>query len=150
MKRDQAFAHHKQMCDTELKVRARKAKDYSADKDVLSNFALLAEVCAAFKRHGAEIDITTPHGYAMFMVLMKLVRIQNIVNQRNGDARNEALEDSVLDGRVYLELWYECYEEWQHEQEDRDDEPKQGSTQADTADGQAMALNTAEWAHRYG
>ena len=79
-----------------------KGQDY-ANIDVLSNFKRLA---AASKALG--IDIGTPTGYALFMVLMKIDRISNLIAQ-DKKPNNESVEDSFGDGINYFKLAYLCF-----------------------------------------
>jgi hypothetical protein len=92
------------MCDLELQIRSDKAHDYSGDEDVLSNFKQLAEMTKTLK-----LDMTTPEGWGIGMVVLKITRIANLLQR--GMASCESLDDSFLDARVYLELALECWRE---------------------------------------
>lgn len=87
-----------------LDVLRSKAHDY-AGLDVLSNFKRLS---GAAKELG--IDVSTPLGYALFMVLLKIDRINNLVSGGK-KPNNEGLEDSFIDGIGYLKLAYCLYKE---------------------------------------
>lgn len=79
-----------------------KAHDY-ANVDVLSNFK---SVSSAAKELG--VDITTPTGYALFMVLLKIARLTNLI--KSGKLpNNESLDDTFLDGINYFKLSYCCF-----------------------------------------
>ncbi len=82
-----------------------KSDDY-ATLDVLSNFKRVSAAARAL-----EVDAATPLGYALFMMLMKIDRINNL----NGRTpKNESLKDSFKDLMNYAELAFAIY------QEDRD------------------------------
>jgi hypothetical protein len=89
--------------DNRLKeVIVSKSGDY-ATEDVLSNFKRLSTAAS-----GLGINVNTPTGYALFMVLMKIDRINNLVSSRKLPS-NESVEDSFGDGINYLKLAYCCY-----------------------------------------
>ena len=75
----------------------KKSHDY-ADADVLSNFKRLAQAAAAL-----DIDVRTADGSALFMVLLKIDRINNLV-KRGVNPKNESTDDSFLDAHNYLDL----------------------------------------------
>lgn len=85
-----------------LRIRESKSKDYSGE-DVLSNFKRISTAA----RH-LNISVYSPEGYAMFMILMKLDRINNL---RGRKAENESIEDSVIDLHNYADLMYACLKE---------------------------------------
>lgn len=74
-----------------------KGHDY-ADADVLSNFKRLAEASKAL-----NIDTRTPYGYAAFMCLMKLDRLNNLMSQ-SIEPSNESVEDTCKDLIGYATL----------------------------------------------
>ena len=80
----------------------RKGLDY-ANADVLSNFKRLHEA--------AEIlDINpqrSPGDYALFMLLMKLDRWQNLRKQTN-NPQCESIEDTLFDLHNYADLAFAC------------------------------------------
>ena len=84
---------------------ANKGADYASDKDVLGNFKRLSSVVKTL-----GIDIKTPTGYALFMTLLKIDRINNLISE-NKDPKNESVEDSFLDGINYMKLAWMCYED---------------------------------------
>jgi hypothetical protein len=86
------------------KVLLNKSKDYATD-DVLSNFKRLAGIAKLY-----NIDVSEPRQYALFMVLLKLDRIQNLLTN-NKTPTNESVEDSYIDGFNYLMLSYACLKE---------------------------------------
>jgi hypothetical protein len=87
-----------------------KAQDYATD-DVLSNFKRLSSSI-----NSIGIKINTPEGYALFMALMKIDRINNLIS--NGkEPSNESIEDSFVDGINYLKLAYLCIKEKNDERE---------------------------------
>lgn len=82
-------------------VNLAKGKDY-ATADVLSNFKRLASAAQAL-----DIDTRSPEGYALFMVLMKIDRINNLLKVRyKRQPVNESIKDSFVDGINYLKLAY--------------------------------------------
>lgn len=85
-----------------LDIMNSKGSDY-ATEDVLSNFKRISQ-CAKI----LGINISTPDGYAMFMVLLKIDRITNLVGSGKTPS-NESVGDSYLDGINYLKLSYLCY-----------------------------------------
>lgn len=81
-----------------LALLMRKANDYAENTDVLANFkriSLMAKILG--------VDITTPNGYAIFMVLMKLDRICNLIF-KDKQAANESIHDSIQDLIGYANL----------------------------------------------
>ncbi len=87
-----------------MDVMISKGKDYGT-VDTLSNFK---RVSAAAKALG--IDSTTPTGYALYMVLLKLDRINNLITGEKVP-NNEGIEDSFGDGINYMKLAYCLYTE---------------------------------------
>jgi hypothetical protein len=82
----------------------KKGHDY-ATEDMLSNFKRLSKLSKIL-----GINTTTPLGYALFMVLMKLDRICNIF-YRKRSCKNESLSDSFRDLIGYALLAWAIYEE---------------------------------------
>lgn len=87
-----------------ISITKSKAHDY-AGVDVLSNFKSVSE---AADRLG--IDVKTPTGYALFMVVLKLARLGNLISSGK-TPNNESIDDSFLDGINYFKLAYCCYKE---------------------------------------
>lgn len=87
-----------------IDVLVSKSKDY-ATADVLSNFKRLSAAVDAL-----NITLDTPWGYALFMTLMKIDRINNLLSSYRTPS-NESVEDSFGDGINYLKLCYCCYME---------------------------------------
>jgi len=84
-----------------MKVLKSKGKDY-ADVDVLSNFKIVSKIVKLSK-----IDATLPEGYAMLMVILKIVRIWNL-KEGGKTPENESLLDSYKDLINYCKLSYLC------------------------------------------
>lgn len=84
-----------------LDILKSKGKDY-ADSDVLSNFKIVSEIVKL-----AKIDATLPEGYAMLMVILKIVRIWNLKTSGK-TPENESLLDSYKDLINYCKLSYLC------------------------------------------
>lgn len=78
-----------------------KGADYG-NTDVLSNFKQVSEVSKILK-----IDTTTPEGYAIFMVVLKIARICNL-KADDKIPNNESLLDSYKDLTNYTKLAYLC------------------------------------------
>lgn len=85
-----------------MKITASKRSDY-ANTDVLSNFK---GVSTAAKALG--IDIGKSEQYALFMVLLKIVRLTNLLNSGKAP-NNESIDNSFKDGINYFKLAYCCY-----------------------------------------
>jgi len=77
-----------------------KSNDYGQDEDVLSIFKIISKIVEL-----AKIDTTKPEGFAMLMVIMKIVRIWNLKSEAK-DVKNESLLDSYSDGINYFKLAY--------------------------------------------
>jgi len=86
-----------------------KSQDYASTEDVLANFKRLSEAAKIL-----GIDITTPYGYSMFMVLQKIDRINNLC-KKGTTAVNESMQDSFVDALNYLLLTLACIVEEQAE-----------------------------------
>ena len=84
-----------------LEILKSKANDY-ADADVLSNFKIVSEIVKL-----AKVDSTKPEGYAMLMVILKIVRIWNL-KEGGKTPENESLLDSYKDLINYCKLSYLC------------------------------------------
>lgn len=87
--------------DNLLQILKSKGSDY-ADADVLSNFKIVSEIVKL-----AKIDSTKPEGYAMLMVILKIVRIWNL-KESGKTPENESLLDSYKDLINYCKLSYLC------------------------------------------
>lgn len=69
---------------------ANKSHDY-ATEDILSNFKRLSKAATIL-----GITLDTPMGYALFMVLMKLDRVNNLFS-KNTAPKNESVKNSFTD-----------------------------------------------------
>lgn len=101
---DKQIETYKQIDDTIIALTTSKRHDY-ANADVLSNFK---GVSRAAKELG--INIGDPTGYALFMVILKIARLNNLLNSGKAP-KNESVEDSFLDGINYFKLAYCCYKD---------------------------------------
>ena len=81
-----------------------KGKDY-ATEDVLSNFKQVSSAAKAL-----NIDITDATNYALFMVILKIARLTNLINN-NKIPNNEGVEDSFIDLIGYAKLAYCNYKD---------------------------------------
>jgi hypothetical protein len=88
-----------------LEVSKSKGKDYATEKDILWNFKTISLVTKTL-----GIDVTTPTGYSLFMVLLKIARLTNLLNAEK-TPNNESIDDSFLDGINYFKLAYCNYVE---------------------------------------
>ena len=75
-----------------------KSQDYATEFDVLNNFKQVSSAAKAL-----NIDITDATNYALFMVILKIARLTNLINN-NKTPNNESIEDSFLDGISYFKL----------------------------------------------
>ena len=82
----------------------KKGNDY-ATEDALSNFKRLSSAANIL-----GIDVKTPIGYSLFMVLMKLDRINNLLtsgktpkNESVADSFNDLLGYGFLSKCIYME-----------------------------------------------
>lgn len=87
---------------TAVETHKKKSHDYSNEIDVLSNFKRLSEVAKTM-----NIDVKTPQGYALFMILLKMDRINNLI-ENNKTPNNESIDDTILDMTVYTILMGAC------------------------------------------
>ena len=82
----------------QMNLNKSKSHDY-ATGDVLSNFKRVAEVCKLWK-----IDVTVPEGVAMFFIVHKLDRENNLKNKEGASC--ESREDTmILDLPNYTRLY---------------------------------------------
>lgn len=94
----------KELDDNLIKVLESKGHDY-ATEDVLSNFKRISEAAKAL-----DINVQTPLGYALFMVLLKIDRINNLTSSGK-TPNNEGIDDSFGDGINYFKLGYCIHKE---------------------------------------
>ena len=87
MEKSKQIELYKEIDEKILKVASSKAHDY-ATEDVLNNFKT---VSAAAKELG--LNVTDPTNYALFMVLLKIARISNLINN-NKWPNNESIDES--------------------------------------------------------
>ena len=85
-----------------VEMHQKKSHDYANEVDVLSNFKRLSQVAEIM-----NIDVQTPHGYALFMIIMKIDRINNLM-QNDKTPNNESIDDTILDMVVYTVLMGAC------------------------------------------
>ena len=74
-----------------------KGHDY-ADEDVLKNFKQMHQLCDLL-----EIDLSKVEGVHMFYILLKVQRLCNLLFS-NKVAKNESIEDTLIDLRNYTDL----------------------------------------------
>lgn len=104
MTHEEQMRIYEKMHEDIINVTKSKAHDY-AGKDVLSNFKRVSVAASEL-----EIDVSTPTGYALFMVVLKLCRLGNLLGSGK-TPNNESIDDSFLDGINYFKLAYCCYKE---------------------------------------
>ena len=85
-----------------LKLAKKKRHDYATSEDVLANFKRLGVAVKDLKLH-LLWEKKPALAYALFMVVMKLDRMNNLFNQ-NKTPTNEAVQDSWDDAKNYLDL----------------------------------------------
>lgn len=76
----------------------KKSHDY-ADEDALSNFKRVSAICKLLR-----VDVGTPSGAALFHLIHKMDRIQNLLAKKV-KPENESLKDNLLDAQIYLDLY---------------------------------------------
>ena len=101
MTSEEQLKHVEELDSNLLEILKSKANDY-ADEDVLSNFKIVSEIVKL-----AKVDSTKPEGYAMLMVILKIVRIWNLKSEGK-TPENESLLDSYKDLINYCKLSYLC------------------------------------------
>lgn len=74
-----------------------KGHDY-AGEDVLKNFKQMHQLCDLL-----EIDLSKVEGIHMFYILLKVQRLCNLLFS-NKVAKNESVEDTLIDLRNYTDL----------------------------------------------
>ncbi len=94
--------HLEELDKSLLDIIKSKSSDYAQSEDVLSNFKIVAKIIEVTK-----IDPSTPEGYCMLMVVLKIVRIWNLKSESK-DPKNEPLLDSYKDLINYTKLSYLC------------------------------------------
>lgn len=81
-----------------IKLCLDKGHDYATD-DILNNFKRVAKLCAIL-----HIDVTTPEGVAMFFIVHKLDRENNLKLKK--DVKCEARADTMeIDVMNYIDLY---------------------------------------------
>jgi len=80
-----------------LELMRSKGHDY-AGQDILKNFKQMRALCEIL-----EIDISRTEGVHMFYILLKVQRISNLIFT-NKQAKNESIQDTLLDLRNYVDL----------------------------------------------
>lgn len=73
----------------------KKNKDYSKDDDVHANFHRVARLCEVL-----DVDVKTPQGVIMFMILWKIQRLFKLTKEGT-EPCNESLLDTCVDINVY-------------------------------------------------
>lgn len=101
MTSEEQLKHVEKLDNDLLDILKSKGKDY-ADADVLSNFKIVSEIVKL-----AKINAELPEGYAMLMVILKIVRIWNL-KESGKTPENESLLDSYKDLINYCKLSYLC------------------------------------------
>jgi len=81
-----------------------KRHDY-ANEDILSNFKRVSILCGQL-----GIDVSTPFGANMFLVVLKLDRLMNLYRKK-AKPENESVEDTYCDFHNYLDLALANYTE---------------------------------------
>ena len=80
------------------KLAIKKNKDYSKDDDVHANFHRVARLCEVL-----DVDVRTPQGVIMFMILWKVQRLFKLTKE-GATPCNEPLFDTGVDINVYNAL----------------------------------------------
>ena len=103
MKLEEAKKIQKESFDRRMKIRVLKAHDY-ATEDLLSNFKRMSRHMKNF-----EIDVSTPHGTALYMVVHKLDRLCNLAYRQKVAPKNESILDNMDDIKNYIDLTEELF-----------------------------------------
>jgi len=98
MKKEEQISRLNQLDKDTIELIKTKSEDYAKDIDVLSNFKIVSKLIELI-----GVDVTKPEGYAMLMVLLKIVRIWNL-KSANKIPNNESLLDSYKDLINYAKL----------------------------------------------
>jgi hypothetical protein len=85
-------------------VSVSKSGDY-ATADVLSNFKRMNTLCNVLRVDPSK----SPLDAAMFLILLKMDRINNLKDGRKPN--NESIRDTIIDLTNYIYLWYGLWEE---------------------------------------
>jgi len=91
----------KQAFKRRIELRLKKGHDYASKADCLDNFKRMAEIAKILR-----IDVTTGYGVALWHLLHKLVRLQNLIALKIGP-ENESIIDTIDDALNYLDLMRE-------------------------------------------
>jgi len=83
--------------DKGIELLKSKGHDY-AGLDVLKNFKQMHQLCSLL-----EVDMSKIEGIHMFYVLLKIQRLCNLLFS-NKVAKNESIEDTLIDLRNYTDL----------------------------------------------
>lgn len=75
-----------------------KGFDYAESNDVLKNFKQMHQLCDLL-----EVDMSKLEGIHMFYILLKVQRLCNLLFS-NKVAKNESIEDTLIDLRNYTDL----------------------------------------------
>lgn len=103
MTKDQQVHIIQELNNMNLELLKNKGSDYGIDDDILINFKMVSGAAKSLK-----IDIYTPEGYSMLMMLVKLARLTNLLNNKK-DVKNESIEDGFRDLINYSQLTYLNY-----------------------------------------
>lgn len=93
----------KHLNDENLELLKSKGNDYGADDDILINFKMVSGAAKALK-----VNVHTPEGYSLFMMLVKMARLTNLLNNDKQPV-NERVSDSFKDLSNYAQLTYLNY-----------------------------------------
>jgi hypothetical protein len=90
MTKDEQIEFFDNLCNLKREILVNKGDDY-ANKDRLSNF-----------KDVAKLSNTTPEMVCFMFLSTKIVRLGNLLNGK--EAKNESVQDSVLDLAIYADL----------------------------------------------
>lgn len=76
----------------------KKGGDYASEGDVLQNFKRVAEINKLL-----GINVHTPEGYALMMIILKIDRLANLLSSGKAP-NNESLDDTLDDMKGYTFL----------------------------------------------
>lgn len=99
---EKALEHQYIQFDKRMKIRETKGHDYASANNILLNFYQMALLSKTL-----NLGCHEPWEIAMLYTLLKIQRLCNLLK---GDKvpKNEALEDTIMDLKNYIDLMEEC------------------------------------------
>ncbi len=98
MKQKEQLEFIEQINKQGIELLKSKGHDYASEGDVLKNFKQMNQVMKLM-----EVDMTKIEGTYMFYILLKIQRLCNLLFSGK-EAKNESLQDTLIDLRNYTDL----------------------------------------------